>query len=849
MRKTVLAGALVLVALSGVAGLARVSAATRAGASSAPNVTMKVQAGYQFQGGGNYRLNGPTILHTGDVWVPIHITLRNLGGSDVSGKLVIADPGSQTQNGGPVPANYGLDVTLPSGGRKLVEMYVRASDLGNQLAVSFMAHGALVASGSTLANAQPQGILSVGVLSDDTATRPLLHSLTLGDTTLSVAQFDDVAPVDTQPQALQNFDLIVITNYSSDALSAQQAAALRSWVQSGGTLLVAGGLNARKTMGHLPGSLLAATLRSASTTTQVAAGLPELARLGGDSSGGAAEYSVATPQPGATVLLRHQGVPLLVDQTIGRGHLVYSALEPTQAPFNAWPVKDQGRFWWQALGQALAAPVDTLAQDTAQDNNGNNSFNTGLNGSGTSITSDISTLPARSLPSLQIYALLIVLYILVLGPGNFGLLRWLRRVELSWLSIPAIAIVFGVASFGLAYARNGGSVLANVDTIVYMDPGSATKLADSYIGIFAPYPGDYTISSPAPALAWAMSSDANGGSSGGTRAPDLDEGPQFNASLYGLQMWTMRTIGTRQQVNLPGQISAHLVLHGNTVSGDVTNNSKITLYDGAIVSANAASSPIAVLAPGQTVTIAPFQLSGLPNSVLGGNNVGPLANIYASLVEGGPGGHYAAGPRSLAGPGRYTNVLTALFPSGTVATAAAPLDFIGWSATALSTLTVNGAAPRRSDLDLFVAPLTLAGTPGQISVAPGALPVGVIGTSVAPSANAGNGLLLSSSDHVDVQLTLPNAGHGLTVQTVAVAVDAGSGSSLTPTSAELWNWRTGRWVPIDASTGSASRTHAAAFASPDGRIRLRVQAPSAGSLSFGDVSQNIQIGATARVST
>src|SRR5207237_967045 len=86
-------------------------------------------------------------------------------------------------------------------------------------------------------NAQQGGALSVGVLSDDTAPRTILRSLKFGDTSLSVAQFDDATPLDPQPQALENFDLIMLTNYSSDALTGAQRQALRAWVQGGGTLL------------------------------------------------------------------------------------------------------------------------------------------------------------------------------------------------------------------------------------------------------------------------------------------------------------------------------------------------------------------------------------------------------------------------------------------------------------------------------------------------------------------------------------------------------------------------------------------------------------------------------------
>lgn len=801
-----------------------------------PSVSMQVQAGYAFTGGGNYRVTGPVLNRAADAWAPIHITLRNAGVGEVDGRLDISDnTGQPPGNFPPNQADYILDVKLPPGSRKMVEMYVRGADLASPLAVSFTSGHAVVASSSIDAAAQTPGTLSVGVLSDDTATRTALRPLKLGDAGLSVTQFDDAAPLDTQPQALQNFDLIVLANYASETLSSAQVAALRSWVQGGGVLLEAGGPDAQKTLGGLAPDLLAVTWRPSASSVELAPTLPELARLAGDATGatGPAELSVAAARPGATVLAGHGGIPLAVDLALGRGYVVYSALEPALAPFAAWQPGAQGDYWWHVLGRALAGPLDTLIQANALSSAGS-----GPPVGAANIGADLANLPSRSLPSLQIYALLIVLYILVLGPGNFLVLRSLRRLELSWLTIPAMAVTFGAASFGLAYARNGGDVLANVDTVVYLDAGVPSKLADSYVGVFAPYQADYyTVSTPGPALAWSLSSD-NGQSilPGGSRPMLVDEGPRFSARLYGLQMWSMRTLAVRQQIDLPGRIEGRLALRGSLVSGAVTNTTGLTLYDCVIAAANGNSRPIPILGPHQTASVAPFALNGLNGGSLAPGGAALPANLYVAVSQTASG----------LDPSRYDSILSALFPAGTPASAAAPLVLIGWSTQPVSPLAVNGAVPRRSDLVLFVAPLRLSTDPGPISLAPTALPVSVIGTTAAPGLNSGGAITLNPNDYLDLQLALPAARRRIRVETLSVQINATPGATLGPGNAALWNWVTRRWQSIDLSTGSWSSSHAAGFASPDGRVWLRLTATQS-SLSFSNVSQSVGIGATARV--
>src|SRR5438270_2316693 len=664
----------------------------------------RVQAGYEFAGGGNYRLNGPALLRPGDVWVPVRVTLRNDGGSDVKARLVIPDTGPQNSTL-PYRTDYTLDVSLPAGAQKAVTMYVRAADVVSQVTVDLEVGGKVLSTLANGLNPQQGGALSVGVLSDDTAPRTILRALKFGDTGLSVAQFDDATPLDPQPQALENFDLIVLTNYSSDALTGAQMQALRAWVQGGGTLLVAGGPDAQKSMAHLGPDLQAAALRS----TTVANGLPELARIAGDPvvTSGPVELSVATPRRGAAVLAAHGGVPLALDLPLGRGHLVYAALEPTLAPFNTWPLGAQGDFWNHLLAPALVGPRDALVQDAAQ-NPAQTIGPGGPNNSVQNISGDLGNLPSRSMPSLQIYAVLIVLYILALGPLNFMLLRWRRHLEWSWVTVPVVAGLFSLGSFGLAYARNGGDVIVHIDTVVYLDPGSPTRLADSYLGVFAPFHGDYDLSTSGPALAWGLGGDSNVPSSLSGQSPlgmRIDEGPQFAAHLVGLQMWSMRTLGVRQQLTLPGQVRGQLVLRGNVVGGEVTNDTRLVLHDCVVVGASGASRPIPALEPGQTVRIASFSLGNASNAVSANgpnSNTGPLTNLYSAAPLGatsgvGSGtGLQAAGPRALVSSSRYNNVLSAVFPSGSLTTATAPLTLIGWSTVPLGRFDVNGATPHRA---------------------------------------------------------------------------------------------------------------------------------------------------------
>src|SRR5207237_7492252 len=101
--------------------------------------------------------------------------------------------------------------------------------------------------------------------------------------------------------------------------------------------------------------------------------------------------------------------------------------------------------------------------------------------------------PALDVPSFVVTGLLIVAYVLPLGPVNYIVLRLLGRRELSWIIIPAIAVVFAVGAYGIAIGTKGQSVQSNQIAIVHVVPGASHAYQESYTGVFAPTRGDYAI--------------------------------------------------------------------------------------------------------------------------------------------------------------------------------------------------------------------------------------------------------------------------------------------------------------------------------------------------------------------
>src|SRR5205807_1550441 len=92
------------------------------------------------------------------------------------------------------------------------------------------------------------------------------------------------------------------------------------------------------------------------------------------------------------------------------------------------------------------------------------------------------------------------LYILLLGPVNFLVLRRIRRRGLMWITLPVGALACMGCTFGVAYHLKGSTVLVNSVGVVTLDGTQGAHPAALYVGLFAPVRGDYNLTLDGTAL-------------------------------------------------------------------------------------------------------------------------------------------------------------------------------------------------------------------------------------------------------------------------------------------------------------------------------------------------------------
>ena len=115
------------------------------------------------------------------------------------------------------------------------------------------------------------------------------------------------------------------------------------------------------------------------------------------------------------------------------------ALDLSSSPFNAWIGTTS--FFAKLLAPGATYP-DWMPPDMSP-----RQLATGP------ISNALSNLPSLDLPSARTVVLLLAVYILLVGPVNYIVLRWRKKLHWGWVTIPLITLVFTGLSFGVGYAK------------------------------------------------------------------------------------------------------------------------------------------------------------------------------------------------------------------------------------------------------------------------------------------------------------------------------------------------------------------------------------------------------------
>lgn len=511
----------------------------------ATGITMDVQAAY----GGVFK-NGE--------WLPIWVTLENSG----------PDQDAQLQarvTSGSGATNFAVPVPLPTGSRKRVPLYVLPNSFSREMEIQLVSGDELLAESSV--QVQPQMNISyvVGILAPERGAAALISGVELPGQFRPIVLVDlTAAEMPERPEGLRTFDALLINDFDTSTLSQEQRQAIQSWVHAGGRLVIGGGPGAARTASGLPAELL--PLQPAEL--QQIDALPELAVYAGTEEVRVpGPFSVASGMVDkGKALVVEGGLPLLVETDYGSGAVDYVALDLAGAPFDAWSGTTP---FWQTLLSPGAAYPNWLAPDIPQRQMMSDQMNYAL-----------SSLPALDLPSVQGLAIMLFVYVMLVGPINYVVLRSMKRLQLAWVTIPVLTVIFSLATFGLGFALRGNDIIMNKIALVQIQPdGSGNAL--TFFGLFSPAQSAYEVEVPDTTLLSGMQNYYDPWSGSPITANELTFIQGEPAAVQGLAVnqWSMQAFQSESVWEDVGSLGADLVVNQDGLTGEIRNDTGHMLQD------------------------------------------------------------------------------------------------------------------------------------------------------------------------------------------------------------------------------------------------------------------------------
>ncbi len=449
-----------------------------------PDIEMTVRAGF-----GKLQVD----VFTGG-WVPFRIALANQGQA-ITGRLIVRtesppNPTSQARD-------FVKDIQLPSSSRQLHEIPVYLNSGHRPVEIVLESDGDEIARTSLRVERDyyVNDQLEIAVIDTDATALNNISSTEIAPPQNrqafksappgSPTQADQTPPPQPpQPRSRRNIwgsnrqgpaahpvviqaedmprdfvsydslDAVVLGDAPVSLLTEEQSRALKLWVASGGLLIVTGGADFVGLHAAGLDSILPVDVRGANP----APGVPDLVNAyGAFESTDATLVQSAVAREGARVLLGTSDRVIAAERDYGSGMVRFLAINPKIHPYRGWGA---AKNLWNDL---LLPAVDTLPGQTQWITSGRRGNSRSSNWG---IQNYLFDLAGIETPSANYFLLFLLAYILVVGPINYFALRWTKKLDLAWLTIPAVILLFTAVSVTVAQlSRGGGTLTADVTMV------------------------------------------------------------------------------------------------------------------------------------------------------------------------------------------------------------------------------------------------------------------------------------------------------------------------------------------------------------------------------------------------
>lgn len=374
----------------------------------------------------------------------------------------------------------------------------------------------------------------------------------------------------TLPEVAQGFEManiIAVDEVAIADLSPKQQEALLKWVQDGGTLLLGGAEQINATAGvfkdYLPLSL------SQQMTSVSADSLTKLS--GGGIFTQAIPVYTATENEGSVPVLKDNNIILAAKKQVGSGEIVQTTFSLGDQPLASMD-------GYAAL-TAKMLDIQTMSQQTTmqgQSTMDQLSYELG----------NINELFPSFEVSVSYMLIVIILYILVIGPLLYFVLKKMDKREHAWWVVPAISVVLSIALF--IFGAKDRIVQPQVQQSAFFKVNEDSSVNGYYVeSILTNRSGNFVVNADKTTTALAFRNNYNlSGATGSLHESSYikEHANGSTLTLRDLSYWSVQSFGGKTAAQNIGKMDVDITLKDEKLSGTVKNNFPFALKDVTVIS-------------------------------------------------------------------------------------------------------------------------------------------------------------------------------------------------------------------------------------------------------------------------
>lgn len=401
-----------------------------------------------------------------DNWLPVHVTIENKG-VDVDARVQATYKNSMSGQ-----TTVGMDISLPATSRKEFFLYITPEGIMRGFTVSVLDGGKTLAKTNLNISCAGDPTVLFGILADTPSNYAILNNVRPLTSSIKTVQLE-ISDLPDLAQGWDMLDALVISNVDTGVITTEQKQALELWLAGGGKLFVTGGVQWQSTSAGL-GDLL--PIQPISTKKSLLTALSAYVMDSDNPLEMGTVVATGKLQTGANVLVEQNDIPLLAEREIGFGKVYYFAADPGLQPLNDW-------------GGMQAIYEHLLAFTSPKPSWANGVWDT------YSASSALSTLPELSLPPFVYICCWLGLYIVIIGPANYFILRRIKRTELAWITVPLLVVIFTCLAYFSGYVYRGTRPILNRIMMTQGWEGMEKAQSTALVGVYSPTRTTYNVES------------------------------------------------------------------------------------------------------------------------------------------------------------------------------------------------------------------------------------------------------------------------------------------------------------------------------------------------------------------